>query len=313
MVSFCAVTRPTICHWLQYLTLSQAMQQMNNTNVFISHSSLDKQLSLGIAHELKAAGFSVWYDEWEIRVGESITRKVFDGIQSSDVLIILLSPNSVQSVWVQEELDAALMRQISERGIRILPAVIATCDLPNSLRHVKYADFRDSFSEGFYQVLEAISPGHLLWKQLSSIERSFKKIAERTYSNPTEERLREFVEEAHLKLESALDLRCEVEFRRLKRNREDLRFFEKIGFLHSIGIDVKSQTWNAILTLRSMIAHKTSGDFAVLNMFQYEMARGRKEDTSDAGWHLTRIYRLTEIIEQLCRDDTRLLDEVAKV
>lgn len=97
--------------------------------VFISHSSHDKQFVQYLARELRWFEFDVWYDEWEIAIGDSIVEKVFAGLDASDTLIVVLSPVSVESRWVKEELSTAVMRRISENDIRILPILIPTVSL----------------------------------------------------------------------------------------------------------------------------------------------------------------------------------------
>ncbi len=74
------------------------------TRVFVSHSSKDQQFVDQFASELRRFGFDVWYDQWEIAVGDSIVEKVFEGLEASDTLVIVLSTASIGSRWVKEEL-----------------------------------------------------------------------------------------------------------------------------------------------------------------------------------------------------------------
>jgi len=92
--------------------------------VFVSHSSKDKGFVQNFSLDLRRLGFTVWYDDWGIAIGDSIVEKVFEGLNSSDTLIIVLSPNSIDSRWVREELNTAVMRRLSENDIRILPVLI---------------------------------------------------------------------------------------------------------------------------------------------------------------------------------------------
>ena len=48
--------------------------------IFLSHSSKDKEFVRKLADDLKTYGLSVWFDEWEIKVGDSITNKISQGI-----------------------------------------------------------------------------------------------------------------------------------------------------------------------------------------------------------------------------------------
>lgn len=85
--------------------------------IFLSHSKKDKIIIEKIANDLRKCGIDVWYDEWEIPVGESIRKKIFDdGIPNCDVFFIYLSKNSMDSYWVQKELDSAIFREADEKN-----------------------------------------------------------------------------------------------------------------------------------------------------------------------------------------------------
>jgi hypothetical protein len=91
-----------------------------------------------------------------LKWGDSIRQKVEDGIKAADWLIILLSEASVQSKWVKQELDMAFVRELEERNIFILPAVIDSCEIPLSLRQKLYADFRTDYKEGLEKLIHRL-------------------------------------------------------------------------------------------------------------------------------------------------------------
>jgi tetratricopeptide (TPR) repeat protein len=128
-------------------------------NVFISYNHEDKDFASCLANDLKSSGLSVWWDQWEIKVGDSIIQKVSDGIDGSAHLVVVLSPYSVKSDWVKREVGSALMRQLSiEKDIITLPVLIADCEIPVLLREIKYADFRQDYHAGFNILLEVLHP-----------------------------------------------------------------------------------------------------------------------------------------------------------
>ena len=83
--------------------------------IFLSHSKTDKELIEKLASDLRAARIDVWYDEWEIPVGDSFRRQITKGIEESDLFFVYLTPNSAGSHWVQHELDTAFIKQINEK------------------------------------------------------------------------------------------------------------------------------------------------------------------------------------------------------
>lgn len=65
-----------------------------------------------LAGDLRSAGVHVWIDDAEIRVGDSLLAKIEQGINGADYLAVVLSPNSIQSSWVQRELRVAVTQEI---------------------------------------------------------------------------------------------------------------------------------------------------------------------------------------------------------
>ncbi len=126
--------------------------------VFLSHSSRDKAFVDRLALDLERVGVGVWYDKWEIRVGDSLLDKIAEGIESNDFLAIVLSPSSVESEWVRREVNAALMRELDEKKVIVLPLLLEDCRIPTLLRVKKWADFRTSYDLGLEEFLVAVSP-----------------------------------------------------------------------------------------------------------------------------------------------------------
>jgi len=121
--------------------------------LFISHASADKSFVDRLVADLTKCGVDVWYDKFDIQLGDSIPGKVNEGLSSSKYFAIVLSPNSVRSRWVTEELNAALATQIASSGTFLLPLMLKTCDLPPLLAHRKYADFRDDYDSALAELL----------------------------------------------------------------------------------------------------------------------------------------------------------------
>lgn len=86
-------------------------------SLFLSHSSADKTFVEKLAKDLEGVGVNVWFDKWEIKVGDSLTGKIEEGLQANDYLGLVLSPAAVASEWVKAELSAAWCRQMSSRKI----------------------------------------------------------------------------------------------------------------------------------------------------------------------------------------------------
>ena len=126
-------------------------------SVFISYSHEDKKFVDILAANLVKYKARVWVDRWELHVGDSIIDKIQDAIQESDALIIVISKASLKSEWCKKELSSGLLRELEEKKVLVLPALLEKCDMPVFLRGKKYADFTDNLSDGLNEILEAIA------------------------------------------------------------------------------------------------------------------------------------------------------------
>lgn len=131
---------------------------------FISYNHADLEFAGWLASELILHRIAVWFDQWEMRVGDSLRQKVERGIETSGYLIIVLSPDSVQSDWVSRELNAAFVKELEGKRVFILPALHRDCNVPLFLRDKRYADFRENREKGLQDILHSIDrsevPGH---------------------------------------------------------------------------------------------------------------------------------------------------------
>jgi hypothetical protein len=90
-------------------------------DVFISHAAEDKDsIVRPLAHALQNHGLAVWFDEFEMRIGDSLRRKIDEGIVRSRFGIIVLSQAFFAKSWPQYELDGLVTMAVSGRQV-ILP------------------------------------------------------------------------------------------------------------------------------------------------------------------------------------------------
>lgn len=88
-------------------------------DVFISHASEDKDhVVRPLAQALRDRGLSVWYDEFELKIGDSLRRKIDAGIARSRFGMVVLSPPFFAKGWPQYELDGLVTMAVS--GVQVL-------------------------------------------------------------------------------------------------------------------------------------------------------------------------------------------------
>ena len=90
-------------------------------DVFISHASEDKDdIARPLAHILNGMGLSVWYDEYELSLGDSLMGKIDEGLASSKYGIVILSKNFFAKEWPKKELRALFSLESTNQK-KILP------------------------------------------------------------------------------------------------------------------------------------------------------------------------------------------------
>jgi hypothetical protein len=104
--------------------------------IFISYSRKDIAFARKLAGDLEKAGYDVWWDLTDLRGGDDWPRVIPAAIESSQYVIVVLSPNSAISDWVEKEYTQAL-------GLRkkIIPIMLKPSRVPFALNTINYINF----------------------------------------------------------------------------------------------------------------------------------------------------------------------------
>lgn len=90
-------------------------------DVFVSHASEDKEEFVKpLVEALQEAGYKVWYDEFTLKVGDSLRRSIDNGLKNSRYGIVVLSNAFFAKNWTQYELDGLVTREMQGHKV-ILP------------------------------------------------------------------------------------------------------------------------------------------------------------------------------------------------
>jgi len=90
-------------------------------DVFISHASEDKDSFVReLAESLKSYGVKVWYDEFTLKIGDSLTESINKGLINSNYGIVVLSNFFLAKRWPDYEMKSLLTKEISGSSV-ILP------------------------------------------------------------------------------------------------------------------------------------------------------------------------------------------------
>ena len=107
----------------------RSVEYMNTRNkwerprAFISHDSRDKaDMAEKIALQLQKLTCPVWYDQFSLRVGDSLRESIEAGLKECHKCILVLTPNFLNNKgWTKREYDAVFTREMVEQKKVILP------------------------------------------------------------------------------------------------------------------------------------------------------------------------------------------------
>lgn len=142
-------------------------------SMFLSHNWKDKHFVRNLAEKLQKRGVRVWIDEAELNIGDSLLDRIAKAILETDFLGVILSPNSVASSWVKNEVRQAMTQEIEGRKVKVLPILLEECDIPGFLADKVYADFSDPerWKDAISSLLGAMgvkAPSEHLFRPLAS-------------------------------------------------------------------------------------------------------------------------------------------------
>ena len=90
-------------------------------DAFISHATEDKEsLVRPLAGMLKGYGFRVWFDEFELEIGDSLRESIDKGLVNSRYGIVIISPKFLDKNWTKYELNSLVAKEIEGEKV-ILP------------------------------------------------------------------------------------------------------------------------------------------------------------------------------------------------
>jgi hypothetical protein len=94
------------------------LRNLPSMPIFISYSRADSDFATKLALQLIKHKATVWIDQWELHVGDSLVQRIQDAIQGTSGLLVILSKASVESEWCRKELSSGLIRELEEKAGR---------------------------------------------------------------------------------------------------------------------------------------------------------------------------------------------------
>ena len=137
----------------EYIT--ESIKNGNNlmTQVFLSYADEDQATMEKIRNSLRRESITVWTNTTDIKIGEEFQQAINRGIEQADNVVYILSPDSINSNYCQQELDLALY--LNKRIIPLLVQKTEEKQIPSQLRSLQYIDLTDNVKEENYLLDES--------------------------------------------------------------------------------------------------------------------------------------------------------------
>ena len=136
---------------------SESALPSSQRDFFLSHAGENKDFGRLLVDELEREGATVWFDEFEIMLGDRITDAISEGLAGSRLGITLLSPEYIAKKWPMEELNTLL--SLEDVGdTRILPVLhnLSHDDLLLALPFLANRRYIDSSTSPLSEVVDQL-------------------------------------------------------------------------------------------------------------------------------------------------------------
>jgi TIR domain len=108
--------------FIEYLpSLIGSMSPIQFHSCFISYSRKDEEFAERLHKELQGKGVRCWYAPHDLPIGARIRPVIDSSIHEYDKLLLLLSEHSVNSQWVEHEVETALRREREQNATVLFP------------------------------------------------------------------------------------------------------------------------------------------------------------------------------------------------
>jgi hypothetical protein len=121
---------------------------------FLSYSRNDQEFALRLASDLRAQGIKLWVDQLDIRPSEHWDRAIERAVSSCRGIVVVLSPRSVASDNVADEISFAI-----DGGKSVLPVMIERCNLPLRIARMQVIDATGNYNKALEQCVAELRRG----------------------------------------------------------------------------------------------------------------------------------------------------------
>jgi len=134
-----------------FIQMEKSMEAEHSL-LFFSYVRADAGFALKLAESLRSAGVHLWIDQLDIRAGDHGDQAAEQALTISESLLIIFSPDAVESKRVMAEVFIAL-----SKNKRIVPVLYKPCKIPYRLERLSHVDFTGDFDRGLERLLSDLA------------------------------------------------------------------------------------------------------------------------------------------------------------
>jgi len=141
---------------------------LSHQSCFISHSGKDLEFAEKLYADLQNKGVRCWFASEDMKIGKKTWDSIYHYIRMRDIILLILSEDSISSDWVEDEVNAALAEENKSKKPIFLPIRVDTAVLESDQAWAEYinktrniCDFsnwkdHDAYHQALEQLLDDI-------------------------------------------------------------------------------------------------------------------------------------------------------------
>jgi hypothetical protein len=131
------------------------------TEIFLSHSSIDRPFAAQLGEVLQAHGLPFWFSQRDIVGAQQWHDEIGKALRRCDWFLLILSPAAVASKWVKRELFYALRKDPYEGHIVVIDYQPTDAELLSwTLPDLQWVNFQKDFADGCRDLLRIWGRGY---------------------------------------------------------------------------------------------------------------------------------------------------------
>jgi uncharacterized protein YjbI with pentapeptide repeats len=141
-------------------------------SLFISYSTADEKFAEHLYEDLQVKGVRCWFAPHDMRGGKKVNAQIDEAIRVYDRLLLILSPSSMTSNWVETEISKARKREVREKKKVLFPIRLCSFEM---LRDWQCFD-SDTGKDSAREIREFFIPDFSNWKDNTPYQKAFKEL-----------------------------------------------------------------------------------------------------------------------------------------